>query len=61
MIGDALLLDGQLFSKHTPLELHHLVMPARGASSQEKVKYQKDFERRADFAYVRHKAPAPTA
>jgi hypothetical protein len=56
-IGDALVLDGQLFSKHTPLELRNLVMPARGASSQEKVKYQKDFEQRAGFAYVRHKAP----
>jgi hypothetical protein len=56
-LGDAFVLDGQLFSKHTPEELRHLPVPARGTSGEDKKKYEKDFERRAAFAYVRHKKP----
>lgn len=57
MLGDALVLDGQLFSKHTPVELRHLPMPQRGASTEERKEYERDFKARAAFAYTRHKAP----
>jgi hypothetical protein len=56
-LGDALVLDGQLFSKHTPVELCHLAMPQRGASTEERKKCETHFKQRAAFAYMRHKAP----
>jgi hypothetical protein len=35
--GEALLIDGQLFSPHLPLDLHDLPAPPRGASEEEKL------------------------
>ena len=55
--GDAVLLDGQLFSSHLPLELRELPVPPRGASEEEKLAYEAKFNRRARWRLVRHAGP----
>jgi hypothetical protein len=55
--GDALLIDGALFSSLLPDELRDLPMPPRGASEEEKLDYEQAFNRRARWRYVRHAGP----
>jgi hypothetical protein len=55
--GDALLLDGQLYSPHLPPELHDLPVPPRGASEEEKLAYEAKFNQRARWRLVRHAGP----
>jgi hypothetical protein len=46
--GEALLIDGQLFSSLLPDALRDLPVPPRGASEEEKLTYEDKFNRRAD-------------
>jgi len=55
--GEALLLDGQLFSAHLPVELRDLAAPPRGASEAEKLVYEAKFNQRARWRMVRHAGP----
>jgi len=55
--GEALLLDGQLYSAHLPEELRDLPMPPRGASDAEKAVYEAKFNQRAKWRLVRHTGP----
>jgi len=54
---DALLIDGHLFSRVLPRDLVDLPMPPRGASLAEKLDYERAFNRRARYRYVRHAGP----
>ena len=55
--GEALLLDGQLFSAHLPGDLRDLPAPPRGASEAEKLVYEAKFNQRARWRMVRHAGP----
>jgi hypothetical protein len=55
--GDALLIDGQLFSSLLPEELRDLPSPPRGASEAEKETYEAKFNLRARWRMMRHAAP----
>ena len=55
--GDALLIDGQLYSSHLPQDLHDLPVPPRGASEEEKLVYEAKFNQRARWRLVRHAGP----
>ena len=55
--GEALLIDGQLFSPHLPEELRHLPAPPRGAPEAEKIAYEAKFNQRARWRLVRHAGP----
>ncbi len=55
--GEALLIDGQLFSAHLPVELRELSAPPRGASESEKFVYEAKFNQRARWRLVRHSGP----
>jgi hypothetical protein len=55
--GDALLIDGQLFSPLLPEGLRDLPSPPRGASEQEKVSYESKFNLRARWRMMRHSPP----
>jgi hypothetical protein len=55
--GEALLLDGQLYSRFLPAELRDLAMPPRGAPGHLKRAYEKHFNLRSRFRYVRHARP----
>jgi len=55
--GDALLIDGALFSALLPNELRDLAVPPRGASLDEKLEYEAKFNQRARWRYARHAGP----
>jgi hypothetical protein len=55
--GEALLLDGQLYSSLIPRELRDLAMPPRGAPKALRRKYERAFNQRARWRYVRHSKP----
>jgi hypothetical protein len=55
--GEALLLDGQLFSPHLPADLRELPAPPRGSSEAEKLHYEAKFNQRAQWRMVRHAGP----
>ena len=55
--GDALLIDGQLFSSHLPHDLRDLPAPPRGATEEEKLAYEAKFNQRARWRLVRHAGP----
>ena len=55
--GDALLLDGQLYSSLLPDELRDLPVPPRGSSEAEKLTYEAKFNLRARWRMVRHAGP----
>jgi hypothetical protein len=55
--GDALLIDGQLFSPLLPEELRDLPVPPRGASEEEKLAYEAKFNQRARWRLTRHAGP----
>jgi hypothetical protein len=55
--GDAVLLDGQLYSSLLPDELRDLPVAPRGASEAEKLTYESKFNLRARWRMVRHAAP----
>jgi hypothetical protein len=55
--GDALLIDGQLYSSLLPEDLRDLAVPPRGASEADKLGYEAKFNRRARWRMVRHAAP----
>jgi hypothetical protein len=55
--GDALLIDGQLFSNLLPDELRDLRAPPRGASETEKEAYEAKFNLRARWRMMRHSPP----
>lgn len=55
--GEALLIDGQLFSPHLPQALIDLAAPPRGASEEEKLNYEAKFNQRARWRLVRHAGP----
>jgi hypothetical protein len=55
--GDALLLDGQLYSSLLPNELRDLPMPPRGAPEAVKVEHETKFNLRAKWRMVRHAGP----
>jgi hypothetical protein len=55
--GEALLIDGQLFSPLLPEELHDLPVPPRGASEEEKLAYEAKFNRRTRWRLTRHAGP----
>jgi hypothetical protein len=55
--GDALLIDGQLFSSLLPDELRDLPSPPRGASEAEKEIYEAQFNLRARWRMMRHSGP----
>jgi len=55
--GDALLIDGTLFSALLPEDLRDIPMPPRAASEAEKQRYEARFNRRARWRYVRHAGP----
>jgi hypothetical protein len=55
--GDALLIDGQLYSPHLPKDLRDLPVPPRGASEGEKEAYEAKFNQRARWRLVRHTGP----
>jgi hypothetical protein len=55
--GEALLLDGQLYSPLLPAELRDLVMPPRGAPRALRRAYEEKFNQRARYRYVRHSKP----
>lgn len=56
-VGPARLIDGHLFAEQLPEDLVDLPMPPVGASDDEMRPYIERFDRRAAFAYSRHKAP----
>jgi hypothetical protein len=55
--GEALLIDGQLFSTHLPVDLRELAAPPRGCSEAEKLHYEAKFNQRAQWRMVRHAGP----
>ena len=55
--GEALLLDGQLYSPFLPAELRDLAMPPRNAPAPLRRAYEKKFNQRAQYRYVRHSKP----
>ncbi len=55
--GDALLLDGQLYSSLLPNELRDLPMPPRGSAEPIKVAHESRFNLRARWRMVRHAGP----
>ncbi|MHB1928995.1 MAG: hypothetical protein ACYCUG_06165 [Acidimicrobiales bacterium] len=55
--GDAVLIDGQLFSNLVPDELRDLPAPPRGASEAEKQPYEAKFNLRARWRMMRHAGP----
>jgi hypothetical protein len=55
--GDALLIDGQLFSTLLPDELRDLPSPPRGAPEVEKERYEAKFNLRARWRMMRHAPP----
>ena len=55
--GDALLIDGQLYSPLLPVDLRDLLAPPRGASEAEKRTYEAKFNQRARWRLVRHAGP----
>ncbi|HEY5024052.1 MAG TPA: hypothetical protein VII76_03675 [Acidimicrobiales bacterium] len=55
--GEALLVDGQLFSSLLPSELLDLPMPPRGAPESVKMEYEAAFNRREIWRLVRHAGP----
>jgi len=55
--GEALLIDGQLFSAHLPEDLRELPAPPRGASEAVKLRYEAKFNQRARWRLVRHAGP----
>lgn len=55
--GDALLIDGQLFSELLPKELRDLPSPPRGASEAEKLQYESKFNLRARWRMMCHSPP----
>jgi hypothetical protein len=55
--GDALLIDGQLYSPLLPAELRDLPAPPRGASETEKLAYETKFNQRARWRLARHAGP----
>jgi len=55
--GEALLLDGQLYSPFLPLELRDLASPPRFATGAYRRAYEEKFNRRARWRLVRHSAP----
>ena len=55
--GQALLIDGQLYSPLLPAELRELPVPPRGASEAEKLAYEAKFNHRARWRMVRHSGP----
>ena len=55
--GEALLVDGQLYSQFLPPELRDLAMPPRYATAPLRHHYEKEFNRRARYRFVRHARP----
>ena len=55
--GEALLLDGQLFSPFLPAELRDLPIAPRYARGGLRRAYEEPFNRRARYRYVRHAPP----
>ena len=55
--GEALSIDGQLFSSHLPDALRDLPAPPRGASLEDKLVYEAKFNQRARWRLVRHAGP----
>jgi len=55
--GDALLIDGQLFSTLLPDDLRELPAPPRGAPEADKLSYEARFNLRARWRMARHAAP----
>jgi len=55
--GDALLIDGQLFSSLLPEELRDLPAPPRGVSEVDKAPYEAKFNLRARWRMARHAGP----
>jgi len=56
-IGEALLVDGQLYSSLMPAELRDLAMPPRYAPAPLRKAYEEKFNQRARWRYVRHSKP----
>lgn len=56
--GDAVLLDGQLYSNLLPNDLRDLPMPPRGAPEPVKLEHEAQFNLRARWRMVRHAGPA---
>ena len=52
--GDALLVDGQLYSHLLPPELRDLAMPPRHGWAQLRRAYEKKFNLRSGWRFVRH-------
>jgi hypothetical protein len=55
--GNALPIDGQLFSPLLPAELLDLPVPPRGAPEAEKLQYEAKFNQRARWRLTRHQGP----
>ena len=55
--GDAVLLDGQLYSSLLPNELRDLPMPPRGRARVDKREHEAKFNLRARWRMVRHAGP----
>ncbi len=55
--GEALLVDGQLYSSLLPNELRDLPMPPRGAPEAVKVEHETKFNQRARWRMARHAGP----
>ncbi len=55
--GEALLVDGQLYSSLLPNELRDLPMPPRGAPEPVKLEHEAKFNLRARWRMVRHAGP----
>lgn len=52
--GEAILLDGQLYSSMLPAELRDLALPPRVATGNYRLAYEESFNRRARWRLVRH-------
>ncbi len=57
--GEALLLDGQLFSPLVPAHLRDLAFPPRVAKDNYRAAFEKPFNQRARWRMVRHAGPDP--
>jgi hypothetical protein len=55
--GEALLIDGQLFSPLLAEDLRDLPAPPRGASEEERLAYEAKFNQRARWRLTRHAVP----
>jgi hypothetical protein len=55
--GDALLIDGQLYSSLLPVDLYELPMPPRGAPETVKSEYEAAFNQRARWRMSCHAGP----